>query len=125
MRGHARTEWDEMLRKRAELERERMERERPRHDPGEPGEPDTHLSPKVSRTVYEFRDCGIRTQVQAIHALSRREGAGLNPGQIAAVLAEFAVPNEQELAELDDDAAEWDTYPDGDGDGLPRQRTTQ
>lgn len=54
------------------------------------------LSPKVSRVVYDFRDRGIRTQVQAIHEIARQEGAGLNPGQIAAVLQQFAAPAEQD-----------------------------
>lgn len=60
------------------------------------------LSPKVSRVVYDLRDRGVRTQVEAIHELSRQEGAGLTPGQIAAVLRQFAAPDEQELAELDE-----------------------
>lgn len=53
------------------------------------------LSPKVSRVVYDFRDRGIRTQVEAIHEIARQEGAGLTPGQIATVLQQFA-PAEQD-----------------------------
>lgn len=60
------------------------------------------LSPKVSRVVYDLQDRGITNQVEAIQEIAAQEGAGLNPGQIAAVLRQFAAPDEQELAELDE-----------------------
>lgn len=66
-----------------------------RADPGEPGAA-AYLSPKVSRVVYELRDRGVRTQPEAIAEIARQEGAGLNPGQIAAVLQQFAAPAEQD-----------------------------
>lgn len=83
---------------------------------------DLTCGPDVSRVLDALWDLGVRGQAVAKDVLDAVNGAGLNDVQTTAVLAAFG---RSAPTELDDDAVVWDTYPDGDGDGLPRQRATQ